>query len=159
MAREIKFRLWSLDEQKFVSDFRDQFIPCWSRESADEDCKVIVFHEERCNAVVQQFTGLKDKNGKDIFQGDIVKKTSREPKTDCQYCMGDYWMDDGSDPFNTVERLGEIIRGDQGGFTVKYINVFEQFPPNKGQRFWGFINKEESEVIGNIFENPELLKP
>jgi uncharacterized phage protein (TIGR01671 family) len=75
------------------------------------------------NLVLMQFTGLTDKNGKEIFEGDIVQ------------C-------------NLVN------------YVVRYDWLFPKFVlgiNNKSCRdFWP--SQEEYEVIGNIYENPELLK-
>jgi uncharacterized phage protein (TIGR01671 family) len=77
--------------------------------------------------VLMQSIGLNDKNGKEIFEGDIIK---------FQY--------------KRKERLG-VIRG----FTVfgNLIQVVEF-----GSIYFRDIAFREKEVIGNIYENPELLK-
>lgn len=76
------------------------------------------------NYVVMQFTNLKDKNGKEIFEGDIVEDFQGE--------------------FFSVEYHPAAFTFNQGGvgFAATRINI------DKG----GF------EVIGNIYETPELLK-
>lgn len=72
---------------------------------------------------VGQYTGLKDKNGAEIFDGDIVE------------C-----------------RAGEKYHGIwEHSITVKIEMVFTQ-------SIWEMLNCEEIEVIGNIYENKELLE-
>ena len=71
---------------------------------------------------VMQYTGLKDKNGKEIYEGDIVRHA-------------------------TDEGVYKVIFED-GGFYVK--NLFEYD--------FQTINEYPLEIIGNIYENPELLK-
>ena len=77
--------------------------------------------------VIQQYTGLKDKNGVEIYEGDIVKVYSEE--------------------FENENFTGKVIF-DEGSF-LTWINK------NDIRGVWSGDNIE---VIGNIMENPELLK-
>ena len=76
--------------------------------------------------IMQQFTGLKDKNGKEIYEGDIVK--------DC--ASGLY---------------SQVIFGD-----IEF-NKYGKWHPTLG---WcsGCVDLDNCKVIGNIYENKELLK-
>lgn len=85
------------------------------------DGAVVIKGDKFFDFELMQFTGLKDKNGKEIYEGDILEYVERD--------------------WNKLKDL-----------TVRCDVVFEDgaFKPS--------IDPENSEVIGNIYENPELLK-
>lgn len=80
---------------------------------------------------ISQFTGLTDKNGKKIFEGDIVK----------HYC---------SSEDKTIFDVGQF-------YWCENICQFRRTSRTEGQ-FYDVNNSCEYEVIGNIYDNPELLK-
>ena len=74
---------------------------------------------------VGQYTGLKDKNGTKIFEGDIVKR---------------------------------FLFGKMCIYQIDYDNGLASFIGRAGMKFTTFdYDSEEFEVIGNIYDNPELL--
>src|SRR5690625_3000888 len=112
--REIKFRAWDKENKEIVElDFVGR--------------KVVKVKngewENRENFVVMQYTGLKDKNGTEIYEGDIVK---------------------GLDPLRD-EWIGEI----------KYLAPYYALLGSRSHLILSDVNNLE--VIGNIYENPELL--
>lgn len=88
---------------------------------------------------VGQYTGLTDKNGKKIFESDIVKAIQTE-----------YDEDKEKEPI-VFEFIGEMIFED-GCFGLRTKHIVDFYAP-----MW----EEEDvklEVIGNLFDNPELLE-
>ena len=94
-----------------------------------------------------QYTGLKDKNGKKIFEGDIIS--------------ADYYpfIEDGKQNYVGIVTFYDDICSFQ--YELQCVNkdkrgisngINEEFEPNDD------LILEDFEVIGNIFDNPELLK-
>lgn len=131
MPRQIKFRT-RIDAKWYIQEYCGGFCYFIHSESdalSLEDVFVLV---ERGGCVIQQFTGLLDKVGKEIFEGDIIlyRKTHREVR------FGEFW--NGADD---------------------YYGFFLQDSKVKHRNF-GTANKlafTSSEIIGNIFENSDLL--
>lgn len=128
MERDIKFRAWDNWEFKYF-DF-----------DLLEDRKVYV-SDENCNSVVNckvmQYTWLKDKNWKEIYEGDILKYIN---KTKCKW-------DDliiNQLVFNKTQHRYWIWKGKNCG---NDINLSVYLTPNNCKRI---------EIIWNIYENPEL---
>lgn len=114
--KELKFRVW--DGTKYSIEPRLDLVLL---NTQTKECSVVGF-----NKVIQQFTGLYDEKGKNIYEGDIVKI----------YVSGIYTK-------------GTVIFY-KGAFMVEDTCGFKHYPDK-----WILV---ELEIIGNIFENPELLK-
>ena len=124
--REIKFRAWDRKYKVMLPTF--SLTEAISRESAPE-------MEPRC--IYMQYTGLKDKQGKEIYEGDIVN-LNYDPQTD-----------DDMDEDYVIKYLPEWGR-------YNLFNVNEGSDPDVVDIEDGM--EEDLEVIGNIYENKDLIK-
>ena len=131
MSREIKFRVWDIQNERIVDDpYRFDlaqegsvapyvFFEDWQddRDSTGRECYVM------------QYTGLKDRNGKEIYEDDNIT--------------------------NGSGRIGRVVFHEPSGqwdvVALTYNGNSHHFDPT----YWG----SHCEIIGNIHENPELLKP
>ena len=133
MTREIKFRAWDIQFKRM----KVTGMGINGGVLAGED------------VVIEQFTGLKDKTGREIYEGDIV-------------LVEDHWTericDDGSGPREFAPHLAPVVFFDSAfGAMVNELGdcLCEGF--HSFSDLAGDIGLEKLEVIGNVHENPELL--
>jgi uncharacterized phage protein (TIGR01671 family) len=125
MNREIKFRAWDNTKKEWTLNIME----CVSSRTGDIWMEPALKSHE---VVIEQYTGLIDKNGKEIYEGDIVKARWYRAKHARLDTKGEVKFDDGwfyiyDDP-DGQDRLGVPVH-----------------------------NCYDLEVIGNIHENSELL--
>lgn len=148
MNREILFRGKSANTGEWVEGFCVQFGETYSNIIIREIGKLNLYgvvpiyeHEIVISETVGQYTGLKDKNGRKIFEGDIIK---------CSDTINDI-------EFNAVVEFGNPNHDYSWGYQLKHISGEK---PNLDILCW--VDMEETgafiEVIGNIHDNPELVR-
>jgi uncharacterized phage protein (TIGR01671 family) len=128
--REIKFRAWDKKYNQMVS---------WDDISKNNIIGALINNNNRSisHGVLMQFTGLLDKNGVEIYEGDIVRKLS-----------GDY-------------KLGKVVF-EFGMFCFESIGCgiyagSDAFLHIHSLHYKGYNSNNNYEVIGNIYEHPHLL--
>lgn len=131
--RTIKFRAWHNTDKAMSEPFMLNDISFW--EVTDYKSKM-TFKLSQCG--LMQYTGLKDKNGKEIYEGDVLEWTL--------IFKSDFGKEDSVSKtrYVVVYEMNNIM-GIVGFYfkdtTGKYIH---------------FHNFKDIEIIGNIYENPEL---
>ena len=131
MNRQLKFRVWDKlaermiyphndNQQHFIIDLNGRFHNLQNGSGGDD-------------YVIQQYTGLTDKNGNLIFEGDIVQYNQNSSYDNMDFIAK--WSDD---------KLGFIFQSNSGEQLVNQTPHLNRF--------------KHLEVVGNIFEHENLLK-
>lgn len=147
MAKEISFRAKRLDNNRWVKGFYVEYSP--------SNCKIIeVNQDDESSSYISypvdkktlgQDINLMDSKGKEIYEGDIVGLSTYDAATDTY----DFWR--------AVVEFGNPNSEYNWGFQLKPITKTDY---NKDILLW--VDMEDTgaycEIIGNIHDNPELLK-
>ena len=107
MNREIKFRVWDKFQKKFLS------YPCYFNHKNFNEFTAFdrYFKCDEDECIVQQYTGLKDKNGKEIYEGDILLDDAKIP-LECFYDNGKFMAGisyASQEWFSECESIGNIF--------------------------------------------------
>jgi uncharacterized phage protein (TIGR01671 family) len=139
--REIKFRVWDNHAKRFLYDVaifggqvyvinyeESNFVPLYTKEQKE------AYGIRDTDIIIEQYTGLHDKNGKEIYEGDII--TWEYVSSVVELKEYKYLINNG---YNSDSIIGWCATGGNS----KYLDC----PVNN-----------DCEVIGSINENPELLE-
>lgn len=139
MSREIKFRAW--DKKRNVWLEAGQlllgYVVAWE--------SITIFSlKDRGNYEIVQYTGLKDKNGVEIYEGDILSVTSE--------ILTNFGKTKTGRIGTTIDLV--LWKEDSWGTKVISSNTRVVGSENKGLT----VASKYAEIVGNIYETPELLK-
>ncbi len=149
--REIEFRGKRIDNDEWVYGYlivdgiSDKYYifekgdNCNETDKVGEEGLLHIFTFEVISETVGQYTGLKDKNGKKIYEGDIILYQDWE--NSYEGGDGDYYINKGIVEYNQDNCCFNVTERN----TVNIEDVF-------------YVDNEDLEVIGNIYDNPELLE-
>jgi uncharacterized phage protein (TIGR01671 family) len=141
--RELKFRCWNDKAKVMYYDInlmgghacKDGHWLCYSKKDA-----------------IMQYTELKDKKGKEIYEGDILLERDGTYIRRLQVCFGMFWHVTGDSRDGVDDEGGEAV-----GYYLKDYYGINTYPENKGCALCPNYS-DYLEIGGNIYENPELLK-
>ena len=121
-----KYRAWSKDKEILAEVVSIDF---WTENTVTEYFRERDFED----VILMQSTGLKDKNGKEIFEGDIIRTSAYG----CIVGFGEYtYFEDENTPTTEI------------GFHLSFLNVTPATYAPFDKYYW-----DTCEVIGNIYEN------
>lgn len=123
--REIKFRVWDVDTHEFID------LSC-----GHHNQKLNIFFKDS-HFVFQQYTGLKDKNGKEIYDGDILK----------------IWHDSYTNRIRDYHLA--VVIWHYNRWTVR---TSSENPIKRDNALFFPNNEENIEVVGNILEHPHMVR-
>lgn len=129
--RDIKFRCWDTENKEMLEvqelDYEDSY-------NGQPMIRTTMYSDyfDTEDMILMQYVGLKDKNGKEIYEGDIVKFRFKDDREEFPDLIG--YIE-----YQTTFTAFRIM-SNQGSFKIDITEI-------------KFI-----EVIGNIYDNPELLE-
>jgi uncharacterized phage protein (TIGR01671 family) len=141
MNREIKFRAWDIGKKVFIP------VEYWAVISNSDGATAVMLKDWEdykegeyfypYNSTITQYTGLKDENGTEIYEGDVISSTPYLPS-------------------NPDERIISIIvyRNDLGRWNAEcFGNLI-----GETDHLYGILKPpHQTEIIGNIYEHPHLI--
>lgn len=134
MMREIKFRAWKHTYTQIgTAGYGEMIYDIKSGNSIWNNEDIEINQILKSNPILLQYTGLKDKNGKEIYEGDVINVFDSDTE----------FLGHGKIIFNDFSWSIEWIEK-SGNFTMLFSEWYEE--------------EKTIEVIGNIYQNPQLIE-
>jgi len=135
--RNIKFRAWDSREEEMYNE--EKFLMSMDGEILDPSTFPFTVRKD---CILLQYTGLKDKNGKEIYEGDI---------------LGNIKLQEDKMPIEIPKRIMVFWFNRESQYWVRDCNLQENPDFDYFSYDITIIDGFDYEVIGNIFENPDLI--
>lgn len=141
--RQLKFRAWDSTDSRWIEDF--QISPAGEillyTQIGYDEMGYEAFSPTDEGITIQQYTGLKDRNGVEIYEGDILGE----------------WREEQQE-VSTVEPCAVVWSPMSGGFWLVFEDPQQTGPMVRDGDAYEFTTGKWAVVIGNIHETPDLLK-
>lgn len=128
--KQLRFRIWDIKQKKFIFEYEASHL----RLAITLAGKVYRGEDDNIlpesDYVIQQYTGLNDINDIEIYEGDIIS--------------GEIWINDPNGKSGYANITNRKVFFKRGCYFVEVMDYLH--------------NVYKCEVVGNIYENPELLK-
>lgn len=139
MNREIKFRVWNPGGKNLLYDIENVY-ECLKQQLVHDKAQptrglTLPYDHKADGMVFMQYTGLKDTKGTEIYEGDIVKSKQKAGGSELYRFIGD-------------------VRYSHNGWDVVGTRNWN----GTSKKLDGYDMLTNAEVIGNIFQNEDLLK-
>ncbi len=156
MKREIKFRAWDKKNECYLYDIQrayDMLSGCVKYDDGED-----AVYEEECFAgfldneqyIIEQYTGLHDKNGREIYEGDLF-----------EHRFGYVVFDDPPHDEMGTECGVVVLEDGQFGVKIPGLGVYNLYGLLLRDGHLDNMPKDDlfvMKIAGNIYENPELLE-
>lgn len=148
MNREIKFRAWDSINNEMIYEKRGVNLGYGG---------IASYEILKRYSIVMQFTGLLDKNGKEIYEGDVATFKTSEQGKEGQFYTETHQVVFHNGSFEANRPLSEwSVTGEYGSYRLKERH-YASPAPIASHRDNFYYKNWDFEIIGNIYENPELL--
>jgi uncharacterized phage protein (TIGR01671 family) len=136
--RTLKFRAWHPEWKRFV--YFDQLHLFWDTHAggyrlvSNQETNETYCQFDPSQVTIQQFTGLKDKNEQEIYEGDILQIPDEEVENCVRSPYGHVWF---------------------GEHSAEYMVSYNHLYSEVADQLWN--RNHDSVVVGNIHQNPEFI--